>query len=696
MFSNNKSLQSHIFDPAVGVLRTGSIENIGSIDKGVIHVRLTGSSANHPLIPIKIPQTLSLNSGLFIGAKPTIGATIVLGVDGNNQHFFLSYLAEDPRQLPTIEDDEILIHANERAALSFNSKTDDIFLGTYSGGPGDSKLHINTGSSYNLLSTNFYNQHHLTQASRQFTGLIKRESKEPIEKTKWALNSRLYDDSYDNQYSIIGLDTSFPANLTAYSKNKNPPFVESREIIYEFADKSDVKNELDESSLYGKSGANKHDYLRTNRRKTKSDTLSLTLEYPNYLIETVKGTVVDMFGNILDLNRYPLPVGENKATLKSNNGLDLSESYLLIREIERKSIAFHFELNARKDFKNRTPKSSNLTDLFGYNEKFPNADYGRLRSRFFLDIDKEGLFKLNVPASSETGNIPFLTRYENFSTISTEDNNNPNKLIYNKNSTDILHDSFACPHLSFDPNDPEVGNYSTEPGSIKVLNGDSPITLQDRRYPDAIVHMRHGTAFYDILSTCFLHQTDVFLDYVHDDTLPPTLYEYIPILKGVVSDTIQTSGDKPNAGGRSGVLNFDGSLEMSIGANSIDRQSLWLDTAGGIVANIGRDLKNMSAAVSMNGNVFVQIGGFGVSGDSRFVKEKNDNIAAVLDLRVMNDGNTCTMLRIDSRGVTIMTPTGINIYFGGDMRIAGGTLNVDVENLILQGRGVTKQSGGSI
>jgi hypothetical protein len=696
MFSHNYKTQSHTLDRAEGVLRTGSIENIDSIYEGIVHVRLTGSPTNQPLIPIKIPQTLSLNNGMFIGSKPTVGSTIVLGVDGNNQHYFTSYVAENVDQLPAIENDEILIYANGQTSLSLNKETNDIFIGTSSVGVSDSKLHINADNSYNLISTNFYNEHHLTQASRQFTGLIKRESKEALEKTKWALNSRLYDDSYDNQYNIIGLDPSFAANLSTYSKSKNPPFVESREIIYEFAENSDVKNELDEASVYSKAGANKYSYFQTNRRKTKSDTLSLTLAYPNYLIETVKGTVVDIFGNILDLNRAPLPVGVNQATLKSDNVSDLSKSYLSIREIERKSIAFHFELNARKDLKNRISKSSNFTDLFGYNEKFPNADYGRLRSRFFLDIDKEGLFKLNVPSSSETGNIPFLTRYENFSTISPEDNNNPNKLIYNKNSTDILQDSFACPQLYLDPNNDEVGNYSNEPGSIKILDGDSPITLQDRRYTDKIIHMKHGTAFHDILSTCFLHQTEVFLDYVQDETLPETLYEYIPLLTDVVSNTIQTSGDKANAGGRSGVLNFDGSLEMSIGANTIDRQSLWLDTAGGVVANIGRDLKNMSAALSMNGDVFVQIGGFGVSGDSRFVKQQNGNMAAVLDLRVMNDGETATMLRIDSRGVTIMTPTNINIYFGGDMRIAGGTLNVDVEELILQGRGVNKESGGSI
>ena len=61
----------------------------------------------------------------------------------------------------------------------------------------------------------------------------------------------------------------------------------------------------------------------------------------------------------------------------------------------------------------------NLSEIFGFDEVFPDADYGRQRSRFFIDIDKEGQFKLNVPASSEKGNVPILTRYENYSTINS-------------------------------------------------------------------------------------------------------------------------------------------------------------------------------------------------------------------------------------------------------------------------------------
>jgi hypothetical protein len=136
---------------------------------------------------------------------------------------------------------------------------------------------------------------------------------------------------------------------------------------------------------------------------------------------------------------------------------------------------------------------------------------------------------------------------------------------------------------------------------------------------------------------------------------------------------------------------------MNIGANTIDRQSLWLDTAGGLVANIGRDLKNRSAVISMNGDLIVQVGGFGVVGDSRFIKENNGSIGAVLDLRVFTDGGYVHMLRADKNGITIMTPGNMAVHAKGNMKFSSdANIEMDCETLTLQGRMVNKVFGGSI
>ena len=677
----------HKYDEPVGLLKIGAIESIDPF-RNTMLVRIENSNvvgAQVTTATVQVSYPVTLNNGLFVGARPVAG-TPVLIAQTTNAYYFVGFLAK-PQNIPTLNDNELLISSNENTQILLNTFS-DIYLGSK-----ENKIHINTDD--NLFTTYFTNQQHFTESSREINGIIKRDR---ILNDNWDLDSRLSNDDYDSKYTTISLDPTLTSNSAIGGSDKNPAFVEKREIVYEFEQSASVKDELTESLIYSSAGVENKEYLFPNRRQSKADTFSLTLASPNYLMETIKGTAVDIFGNLLDINRAILPVGTDQITLNEDISTNKVESYKKIRELERKGIAFHFEINARKDFSNQTSNSNNIADLFGYNNKFPNADYGRLRSRFYLDIDKEGQFKLNVPASSNKGNIPLLTRYENFTNISTEDNNNPDKLIFREDLIDILQDSFAAPQIDqstftyFD----SAGKINP-PGSIKIKNGNAEATPLDRRYEDGYVHIKHGTAFHDILTTCFLHQEkgQDFMKFQYNKSID---IESIPLLENVVSDTIDISGDDEEklAGGRSGSINFDGSIEMSVGANTIDRQSLWLDTAGGIVANIGRDKKNMSAAVSMDGDVFIQVGGLGVVGDSRFVKQNNGKFGAVLDLRVFNNGDTLTMFRVDSNGITIMTPGNINIYASQTIKFTGSKFEIDVEECTIQGRGVKKVFGGSI
>jgi hypothetical protein len=547
-------------------------------------------------------------------------------------------------------------------------------------GSDNKKIHINT--KLNLFTSNFDSENHFTQGSIKIDGVIKRDLNF---NTNFSQSSKLESDDYDQQFKVISLDPFSSPNNIVTSSRKNPPFVEQREIIYEFQKSSDVQDDLFESSLYGTSPTKKPIYDFPNRRLSRADTLSLSLVAPNFLMETVKGTVVDIFGNILDLNRTPLPIGQGSQTLRSDKSDDKTKSFISIKELERKSLAYHFEINTRKDL-------TSLNGQLSLPNINSNSDYARSRSRFFFDIDKEGQFKLNVPASSEKGNIPLLTRYENYSTFGTEDNNNPNKLIYREDNLDIFLDSFAASPTIFEGDSPKQN--SNVKGSISVKNDSAESSPVDRIVNTPI---KHGTAHHDILKTCYAHQTLDFLNYQTDDLPEQTVnISLIPNLQNVVSDTIQI-GQNANAGGRSGQINFDGSLELNIGANTVDRQSLWLDTAGGIVANIGRDKKNMSAAISMNGDLFLQVGGIGVSGDSRFVTQNNGQIGAVVDLRVFTDGLYAHLIRLDRNGISIMTPGNMNIHAKGKLRLTSGSdVEIEGESVIMQGRLVLKELGGSI
>lgn len=681
------------YDEVVGLLREATIVGYDS-EKDTIDVQLNTSQAvkgrNRITVSMPAPHSLFYNNGLFIGTEPKIGTPIIVGEGNGNQYYFVSFKVDNLPILPNRKLDELLIHGSDNSKITLDTKS-NINIGS-----DINKIHIGLGTKNNhktnLISFNFENENHFTQASRKINGLIKRDLKPNFK--GFDQDSKLENDEYDDQYKIIGMDSSASANDTIVGISKNPPFVENRELIYEFQYQSDISSDLTESIQYGTSKQPITDYTLPNRRKSRGDTLSLTLLEPNYLMETIKGTVVDIFGNILDLNRMPLPIGSEQNTIRSDLSKDKQKSFLLIKELERKSLAYHFEINARKDFEQKSNKTVSTLDLLDINS---NSNNSRLRSRFFIDIDKEGQFKINVPASSEKGNVPLLTRYENRSTYDQTDDGNPNKLLHNEDKLDIYLDSFASPSLSSDY------LFSTDRGSVKIKTKDrGSVKIQNNNGEAAPIdritksHIKHGTAHHDILSTCYTFRNHDFLNYQYGTAVHKIDIELIPLLTKIVSDTIKISGDKANAGGRSGCINLDGSIEFNIGANTVDRQSLWMDLAGGSVINLGRDINNRSAIVSADGEVHMQIGGFGISADSRF-QNANDVIAGVLDLRIMTAGNRTHMIRCDNFGITIMTPGNLQIHSAGAMTISADTdINIECENLTLQGRMILKESGGSI
>ncbi len=375
---------------------------------------------------------------------------------------------------------------------------------------------------------------------------------------------------------------------------------------------------------------------------------------PNQLIESVKGTVVDVYGNILDLNRNALPIGKiNELSLRNNP--DKKNAFVNIREQLRKSLAYHFEINARKSVE--TPDISST------------VDYARDRSRFYIDIDKEGQIKLNIPASSEVGNVPLLTRYENFSTLyAAQNNSNPNEFLRNVDKVDIFNENFATKPL-----------IKLTSGSSELDGYQSPI---DRNTQQPIML---GTAYHDILDTISSRIRPNPTYPYYDKSLLSKLPNY---LRPVVSKSVIVSGKNANAGGRSGTLNFDGSLALNVGANTVDRQSLWYDFAGGVVGNIGRDKNNISYALSTDGDIIISVGGkTAPSNDSRFSNLNNSLRSGSIDIRVVKNDGQMTIVRIDSDGgVSIATPGRVDIVAGQTIKLKSkSNLILDAEQIIFYG-----------
>jgi len=675
------------FDPPTGLLQRGSIAGYDPV-RGTIQVQLNNAPAvkgqNRLTVEVPAPYSLFLNNGLFIGTVPDRGTPVVVGQGLGGNYYFVSFLAENIPVVPQLTQNELLIQSNNDTYITLDT-ANNITLGS-----DVNNIHINTGNKNfpktNLITLTFQNENHFTQAYRQVGGLVKRDLRPNI---YFDFNTKLEDDEYDKKYKIIGLDPTLTSNDITSGSSKNPPLTEHREIVYEFQYLSDVLDDNTEAIRYSGTGFAPSNYTSPNRRKSRADTLSLSLVSPNYLMETIKGTVVDIFGNILDINRVPIPVGQGSNTLKPDNSPDKTAAYISIRELERNSLAFHFEINARKNLS--TQSGETVLNTLNVNSDIYNAKL--LRSRFSFDVNKEGQFKLNVPSSSETGSIPLLARYENYSTYGPEDNGNPNKLWFRNDNLDIFLDGLAA--FQATPSNDGGFTYSTTHGSINIMDGDVVATPIDRI---TNTHLKHGTIFHDILQTCYVHQNNQFLNYQNGENPLPLDLSYIAPLLGVVSPTIYVGGPSANSGGRSGSLNFDGMLELNIGANTIDRQSLWLDCAGGMVANIGRDINSRSAIVSMNGDFYLQIGGFGVSGDTRFENLFNGNYGAVLDLRVSCGGGYVNMIRVDSHGITVLSPGNIAIHSKGNMTLtADANMTLDAATITILERGVLKgASRGSI
>lgn len=635
----------HDISVPFGLLRLGKIESydlaLGTAQVSLSHTN--ESVGKNQIVNIPIPNSFYSSDGIFVGTLAKRNTSVILG-RGEDGWYFVSFLVNNPTKVPTdLSEGTYLLQSNSSTKVSLDIK------GNINLGSTNNKLHLDT--KRNLFSSTFNNKLNFTEASREVNGVIKRDLKP---NSNFPSSLKLTSDEYDQYLYPISLDPTASSASSFTSSVKNPPLVEKRELVYEFANSYGVKDDLTESQLYQKSGLNVASYNLPDRRESRSDTLSLSLVAPNYLMETVKGTVVDIFGNILDINRFPIPVGTKDLTLREDeSGHIKDDAFNKIKAAQRKSLAFHFELNAKKDLAGKNGQIK-LPDISS------KDDYARNRSRFFVDIDKEGLFKINVPASSETGNVPLLTRYENYSTFGTEDNNNPNKLVFIEENRDIFHDSFAT-------------------GDITIKDGNAVATPKDRIDDD---HIKHGTAYHSISNSLSVFKTGVaeeFLGYEYNEHIGLSSF---PTLENVVTDTIYISGAEANAGGRSGSINLDGSLELSIGANSVDRQSLWLDTQGGIVANIGRDKQHISAAFSLDGDLLVQIGGETLSNDSRFNKVNNAYRQGVLDIRVLNEGFTVSIIRIDKDGITVATP--------GTLRFKGRDVNISAEaDLVLEGDNVS-------
>lgn len=651
---------------------TPGLLSIGTIKKVIpneyaVEVSLNPSLvADQQTVKAQLPVSYYSSDGVFAGGAPEVGTTVIILQAEGGAYYVLSTMVRNytsvysvkNAKLQDLDSGNYYITAGENNVVKV-SLTDGIFIGS-------KEDYYNFDANRGLASNTFDTSLKFTESSREISGVVKRDIKPNL---NMASSLRLTSHEYDDTLKVISMDPKTYLSQSNFGNSvKNPPFVENRKLTYEFAYSYDVSNELNEIELYKKNKSNNVDTNILSRRKSRADTLSLSLVEPNYLIESISGTVVDIYGNLIDINRNIIPVGQSeelsaktiKTSINSSNS-----SYKKIRELQRKSLALHWELNARKSTEG--PPNVNATD-----------NYSRNRSRMFIDIDKEGMFKINIPATSETGNVPLLTRYENFTTVyPNPKSNNPDDLVFNSDNVDILLEPISS-----------VSSVVKLTDSSSSSN-EAPLNRLSSSY------LGWGTAYHNVTSTLRASQAST-LDV--DEYIPTTSFTLgrIVSIKDVIASSIKAVGASANAGGRSGSINLDGSLDLNIGANTVNRQSLVLDTQGGLIGNIGRDKNNISAGLSLDGDFYIEIGGTTPNEDTRF--KDLDNLthrAGAFDLKVFNiNKNVVSVFRIDNEGITVSTPGKITMYANEGMTFRSvGDINIESDQLYLNRRLVRKKGG---
>lgn len=637
-----------------GIPIRGTIRKV-DLQRGIAQVSFPLTQLN-TLYPVKIPAGWVGPRGEISCGYPSRGTNIFCELSQGNEWVFLNYdqsttgglydgdgrrrvsyfnKLKEGRWLTLVENDIGLIVDKKDGVIA-----------------GDSSYNIHADPSLNILSSRFNTYMSFTESKREISGPLMRDL--IPNSTRGVSSSSLYGHQYNRELTKIGLD---PRSAVSISGNnittaRNPGLAENREIFYEFVNSFNFTNDPEEESIYA--GGDFPTTKSFQRKNSRTDNLSLGLDFPNYLLEVIIGTAVDIYGNILDLNRSSIPNGTIDSLSFRNSEDDNDIVFKKLREQLRKSIAYHFELNARK-------AKESLPDYTDY------TNYSRDRSRFSFDIDKEGQFKLNVPGSSEVGNIPLLVRHENFSNIKgAEEDGDRGTFI--RNATDNI-------DVQLEPYGKGIIELKSNEDSLKSF------AAPKSRVDNEVIKL--GTAYHDISNVLQLHKFEK--PYEGNGGYLDSLLNYVDPVGDVVSTEIITSGEGANAGGRSGTISLDGFLSMSIGANTVDRQSLWLDCAGGVVAAVGRDRFQRSVSATLDGDLFMQIGGDTVNDDSRFPSESFSNTVrdGVVDIRVWNALGTFHTIRIDSRGIKIHTPQRLDIVSEGDMRLksVNGNMSFDAENI---------------
>src|ERR1035437_1854005 len=194
-------------DPPVGLVRTGSIVGYNP-SNNTLQIQLVGGSGTKggTQKPVSVPGTFPLidSNGMFIGTLPAKNTPVVVSQGAGGQYYLTAYKPETATIIPDLKLGELLLFANDNSKMTINEDS-NIEIGSDT-----NNIHIFAGSQKypkgNFITINFENENHFNQAYREVGGLIKRDTNPNPQAASATGDTKLEDDSYDKNLTVIGLD----------------------------------------------------------------------------------------------------------------------------------------------------------------------------------------------------------------------------------------------------------------------------------------------------------------------------------------------------------------------------------------------------------------------------------------------------------------------------------------------------------
>ena len=657
-----------------------SVEYIDHL-AGTCTIRPINTGTNCYYNDVPIPNMAGLgNAGIFlpiyIGSRVTAHYTnqgresVVITQDRgrealypnnfNNVRYKNVPAGVTPYPMEGVADNDSIIQGHSAQSLNLGGDGSARLLSSSGFGLDIQKDGINHAS---VMSSEDYDEY--TRGSRFISGSVRRISAKARAKKPNvdASTSRLFaEKDYYKKAENIGFFHGSPAlKQNQNGRRRNPAISEYRLVINEFATDymftgfdDEVGRINNEKKIYDK--------LDTyNRNRERGNNLHLA---EHELIEIIGGNVVDINGNILDVNYGKLFYGDKNNTVP---GDDIKLKVEHAKKISRRGIGYHFQLS--------TNTSSH--------------DSSNSNSNFVFDVDKEGAIKAHFPRSSNTGNIMFPNNVEyisaNNSAIVTPSSNVPSIegipiTLRDENGKVIF---------------PIIGSTAQRATGIRYQNDTKspyfPINSENE-------YVRvNPTRYHNMYSSCerlfanMITNINILREW-RDDSAPSspvgkpfeipgpsenegtitgipknrvsvTVVRQAPAINtggetivcgklisqdekaltnsfelSEASGTVKTEVAGEEVGGKSLQLDFDGSIETSIGKDNVDGKSILLDTDGSVVAWLGKDKQGRSLALQTDGSVAINLGG-GYSGEKMSVGRLDIRVNVTDNGLVMSEGS---------------------------------------------------------